>query len=93
MTKPRKRPQQSLDDRANYDAQRRTFEGASDIKTQPTSQEYRDGWDRIFGAKRLERAVAAQLAKHGQEYLDGSKARRSLARIDASTYEAWKGRA
>jgi hypothetical protein len=29
----------------------------------------------------MERSVAAQLAKHGQEYLDSSKARRSLARI------------
>ena len=52
---PRKRPQQSLDDRANYDAQRRTFEGASDIKTQPTSQEYRDGWERIFGKPKQQR--------------------------------------
>ena len=46
---PRKRPQQSRDNLAEYDAQRRTFEGASDVKTQPTSQEYRQGWDRIWG--------------------------------------------
>ena len=47
MTKPRKRPQQSLDNRADYDAQRRTFEGASDIKTAPTSEAYRVGYDRV----------------------------------------------
>jgi hypothetical protein len=53
---PKKRPAQSLDDRASYDAQRRTFEGASDIKTQPTSQEYRDGWERIFGKTKHQEA-------------------------------------
>jgi hypothetical protein len=45
----KKRPQQSLDDKATYDRERRTFEGASDIKTHPTSQAYRDGWERVFG--------------------------------------------
>jgi hypothetical protein len=59
MTRPRKRPQQSLDDKAIYDAQRRTFEGGADIKTQPTSQEYRDGWERIFGSTKQQQGRVA----------------------------------
>ncbi len=52
--KPRARPQQSLDNKAEYDRQRRTFEGAADIKTHPTTEEYRRGFDRIDWTKRKE---------------------------------------
>ncbi len=47
--KPAKRAQKSLDDRSDYERQRRTFEGLSDIATKPASKAYRDGWDRIWG--------------------------------------------
>ena len=52
--KPRARPQQSLDNRAEYDRERRTFEGSSDIKSHPTSEQYRQGFDRIDWTKRKE---------------------------------------
>lgn len=52
--KAKKRPQQSLDNRADYDAQRRTFEGASDIKTLPASPAYRKNFDGIDWSKRME---------------------------------------
>ena len=60
--KPRARPQQSLDNRAEYDRERRTFEGSSDIKSHPTSQAYRDGWERIFGHD-LKHKVSASALK------------------------------
>lgn len=42
-----RRPQQSLDNRAEYDRQRKAFEGVSDITTRPPSEDYRKNFDRI----------------------------------------------
>lgn len=56
-------PQGNRTDPAYITRSRRWMEGDAEVKSQLPSQAYRDGWDRIWGRKRFDEAVADVLRK------------------------------